>query len=49
MKTGSSIILRIAPINIDFIAYLGLPSARIIEFNVVPIIINGRPITITYP
>ena len=36
---GSNIILIIAPITIDTIEYFGDPSALIIEFSVVPIII----------
>ena len=49
IKIGSNIVFKIAPETIDVIAYFGLPSALIIEFNVVPIIIKGRPIAIKYP
>ena len=46
IKIGSNIVFKIAPETIDVIAYFGFPSALIIEFNVVPIIINGNPIAI---
>ena len=49
MKIGSKIVFNTAPNTIVAIAYLGLPSARIIEFNAVPIIIKGNPITIILP
>ena len=43
INTGSKIIFKIAPAIIEVIANLGFPSALIIEFNVVPIIIKGSP------
>ena len=49
INIGSNIMFKTAPKTIDFIAYLGFPSALIIEFKVVPIIINGKPKTIIYP
>ena len=42
-------IFKIAPIIIENIAYLGEPSALIIEFKVVPIIIKGNPMAIIFP
>ena len=49
MNIGSNIVFNIAPLTILTIEYLGLPSALIIEFNVVPIIENGNPIAIIFP
>ena len=49
IKIGSKITFKIAPMTIDVIAYFGFPSALIIEFNVVPIIINGKPTPIIRP
>ena len=49
INIGSNIIFNTAPVTIDVIAYLGEPSALIIEFNMVPIIANGNPIAIIYP
>ena len=49
INIGSNIIFKIAPVTIDVIAYLGDPSALIIEFKVDPIIIKGNPKTITCP
>ena len=49
MNIGSSIVFNTAPATILVIAYLGLPSALIIEFNVVPIIEKGNPIAIIIP
>ena len=40
---------NIAPDTIVIIEYFGLPSALIIEFKVVPIIENGKPIAIIVP
>ena len=39
---GSNITFKIAPATIDVIANFGLPSALIIEFKVVPIIMKGN-------
>ena len=46
MKIGSKITFKTAPSTIEVIAYLGFPSALIIEFRVVPIIIKGKPMAI---
>ena len=49
INIGSNIIFSTAPETIDIIEYLGLPSALIIEFNVIPIIMNGNPNVSAYP
>ena len=49
INTGSNIVFNIAPLTIDIIEYLGLPSALIIEFRVVPIIEKGSPIAMILP
>ena len=49
INIGSNIVFNIAPVSIEVIEYFGLPSALIIEFNVVPIIENGKPIAIIEP
>ncbi len=43
MKMGSKMTLRIAPMTMEDMAYLGLPSARIMESMAAEIIIKGRP------
>ena len=49
IKIGSKMVFNTAPVTIVVIAYLGLPSALIIEFKAVPIIMNGNPIAIIFP
>ena len=49
INIGSNTVFNIAPLTILTIEYLGLPSALIIEFNVVPTIENGKPIAIMLP
>lgn len=49
INTGSRITLRTAPITMESIAYLGLPSARIMELTAAEIIMKGIPIPIMYP
>ena len=49
INIGSNIVFSIAPVTILNIAYLGLPSALIIEFKVVPSIEKGNPIAIIFP
>ena len=49
INMGSNITFKIAPATIDVIANFGLPSALIIEFKVVPIIMKGKPIAIIPP
>ena len=49
MNTASRITLRTAPMTMENMAYLGLPSARIMELMAPEIIINGRPMPMIHP
>ena len=47
MKMGSNTVLITAPSSMETMAYLGLPSARMMALRAVEIMVNGRPMAMT--